>query len=74
MRTKKGGNELNGNIINRGKQKQFLSFALGFTGGKLTTHLQIVHVVNSGKDTRKREIKRYLHFTPCTITPLAPTQ
>lgn len=47
-------------IINRGKQKQSLSSALGFTDGKLTTHLQIVHVVNSGKDTRerKRKIKR----------------
>ena len=42
-------------IINRGKQKQSLSSALGFTDGKLTTHLQIVHVVNSGKDTRERE-------------------
>lgn len=61
-------------IINRGKQKQFLYSALGFTDGKLTTHLQIVHVVNSGKDTleREREKKKdkerdiYISVTPCT--------
>ena len=46
-------------IINRGKQKQFLSSALGFTDGKLKTHLHIVHVVNSGKDTREREREIY---------------
>ena len=77
-------------IINRGKQKQFLSSALGFTDGKLKTHLHIVHVVNSGKDTRERDreikIKRerltfqseiltfQSHPVRITITPPALTQ
>lgn len=60
-------------IINRGKQKQSLSSALGFTDGKLTTHLRIVHVVNSGKDTREREKDKEgdIHIS---VTPSAPTQ
>jgi len=59
-------------IINRGKQKQFLSSALGFTDGKLKTHLHIVHVVNSGKDTIERERDKdkerdiNISVTPCT--------